>query len=57
MQSTRSVQFPNRVMEHCQVLENYISLEKGNGAHVVRRVARVTKLCTKAANIYWFSVA
>lgn len=54
MQSTRSVYFPNRVMENCQILEKCINLEKENGANVL---CRVTKLCTKAADIYWFSVA
>jgi len=44
-------------MEQCQILEKCIHLEKDNGAHVLRRVARVTKLCTKAPDIYWFSVA
>ena len=44
-------------MEYCQILEKYIHLEKENGAHVLRWVARVTKFCTKAADIYWSSVA
>lgn len=44
-------------MEYCQILEKYIHLEKETGSHVLRRVALVTKLCTKAADIYWFSVA
>jgi hypothetical protein len=43
-------------MEHCQILEKCIFLEKENGENFLRRVARVTKLCNKAPGIYWFSV-
>jgi hypothetical protein len=43
-------------MEYRQILEKCINLGKENVAHVLARVARVTKLCTTAADIYWFSV-